>query len=62
MTSRTAQYCLAGRMWPMGRRLESPVIDSGKSIEENLSENAFSDSHQNSPLLFCSSLEANFTA
>ena len=26
MTLRAAQYCLAGRMWPVGRRLESSVI------------------------------------
>ena len=26
MNSRAAQYCLAGRMWPVGRRLESPGL------------------------------------
>ena len=26
MISRAAQYCLAGRLWPVGRRLESPEI------------------------------------
>ena len=26
MTSRTAQYCLEGRMWPVGRRLEIPGL------------------------------------
>ena len=26
MTSRAAQYCLAGRMRPVGRRLESPGL------------------------------------
>ena len=26
MTSRAAQHCLAGRMWPVGPRLESPAL------------------------------------
>ena len=26
MTSRAAQYCLMGRFWPVGRKLESPGI------------------------------------
>ena len=28
MTSRAAQYCLAGRMQPVGRRLGGPDVDS----------------------------------
>ena len=31
MTSRAAKYCLAGRMWPVGRRLESPGLDCAVS-------------------------------
>ena len=27
MTSWATQYCLAGRMWPVGRRLESPALE-----------------------------------
>ena len=27
MTSRATQYCLAGRMQPTGRRLESPCLE-----------------------------------
>ena len=33
MTSRAAQHCLAGRMRPAGRGLESPAIDdTGESV------------------------------
>ena len=33
MTSRAAQYCLAGRMRPVGRRLESPAVGFGLCCE-----------------------------
>ena len=32
MTSRAAQFYLAGRMRPVGRRLESPEVDTYKYI------------------------------
>ena len=32
MTSRAAQYCLAGRMRPVGRGLESPVLEHCKKF------------------------------
>ena len=32
MTSGAAQYCLAGRMWPVGSRLESPDINNENTI------------------------------
>ena len=32
MTSWAAQYYLAGRMWPVGRRLESPALDMGPLV------------------------------
>ena len=36
MTSRAAQHCLAGRMRPMGRRLESPGLWKCEGRETDL--------------------------
>ena len=36
MTLRAAQYCLAGRMWPVGRRLESPDLDLSSDLSDFL--------------------------
>ena len=44
MTSQAAQYWFAGRMWPVGRRLESPVIDvlsSNNNTEKEGVQNNF---------------------
>ena len=47
MTSRATQYCLAGRMRPVGRRLESPalddVINSECSIESYSNSEYYTD-------------------
>ena len=45
MTLRAAQNCLAGRTWPVGRRLESPAINS-HNWSKNESVGQFFNQHQ----------------
>ena len=43
MTSRAAQNCLAGRMQPVGHRLESPELDLWYSVTVNCIEHDLLD-------------------